>query len=195
MRYARYETDGRVRLGAIVGTDIVDIASLSSKAPETMLDLIGAEPALHEALGSAARYETLQDSENTLTVLVDGVKISFFQVRDPFIFDTQPYLFFSIADTKEIALMKLIAIANRGSRKDFIDLYTILRDGPVLRDYFLMLPEKYGGERINAHHILKSLTYFADAEEEPPPKMCEPFRWEECKAFFIRESHSIILGD
>lgn len=151
--------------------------------------------ALHEALGSAARYETLQDSENTLTVLVDGVKVSFFQVRDPFIFDTQPYLFFSVADTKEIALMKLIAIANRGSRKDFIDLYTILRDGPVLRDYFLMLPEKYGGERINAHHILKSLTYFADAEEEPPPKMCEPFRWEECKAFFIRESHSIILGD
>src|SRR6056297_211112 len=51
MRYARYETDGRVRLGAIVGADIVDIASLSSKAPEKMLDLIGAEPDLHEALG------------------------------------------------------------------------------------------------------------------------------------------------
>ncbi len=45
------------------------------------------------------------------------------------------------------------------------------------------------------YHILKSLTYFEDAEQEPPPTMLEPFDWEECKAFFVREAHSIVLPD
>ncbi|NQU38932.1 MAG: nucleotidyl transferase AbiEii/AbiGii toxin family protein [Lentisphaerae bacterium] len=152
------------------------------------------QPALRDALGSIDTYETLQDSERTLTVLIKGVKLSFFQVRDPFLYDRDPYSFFELADIREIALMKLVAIANRGSRKDFVDLYTILRDGPILQDYFRVLPEKYGQERINAYHILKSLTYFDDAEGEPMPHMLEPFNWEECKAFFVREAHAIILG-
>jgi len=150
--------------------------------------------ALHEALGSIGTYETLQGSEGTLTVLIKDVKLSFFQVKDPFVFDTEPYSFFALADIREIALMKLVAIANRGSRKDFVDLYTILRDGPILQDYFSLLPDKYGHERINTYHILKSLTYFGDAEDEPMPNMLEPFNWNECKAFFVREAHSIILG-
>jgi hypothetical protein len=150
--------------------------------------------ALHEALGLIDTYETLQDSAGTLTVLIKGVKLSFFQVKDPFIFDTEPYSFFALADIREIALMKLVAIANRGSRKDFVDLYTILRDGPMLQDYFGLLPDKYGRERINTYHILKSLTYFDDAESEPMPDMLEPFNWRECKAFFVREAHSIVLG-
>ena len=149
--------------------------------------------ALHRSLISIDTYETLQESEGTLTVLIRDVKMSFFQVRDPFIFETESYLFFSVADPREIALMKLVAIANRGSKKDFVDLYTILRDGPILQDYMAWLPEKYGSERINTYHILKSLMYFDDAEEEPLPEMLEPFRWEECKAFFVREAHAMVL--
>lgn len=148
---------------------------------------------LHGMFSHIGQYETLQDSENTLTVLSHNVKISFFQVKDPFIFDTVPYLFFAVADKREIALMKLVAISNRGSRKDFVDLYTILRSGPILRDYFNLLPQKYGKERVNTYHILKSLTYFDDAENEPMPAMLEPFDWKECKAFFIREAHAMVL--
>lgn len=89
--------------------------------------------------------------------------------------------------------MKLLAICSRGSRKDFIDLYTILRGDITLQEYFRLLPEKYGASRINTYNILKSLTYFEDAEKEPIPRMLVPFSWEECKAFFIRAAHSIIL--
>ena len=32
-----------------------------------------------------------------------------------------------------------------------------------------------------------------DAEQEPLPRMLEPFNWKECKAFFAREAHAIIL--
>ena len=89
--------------------------------------------------------------------------------------------------------MKLAAISGRGSRKDFIDLYMILRDRPVLKEYFEWLPKKYGASRINTYHIVKSLTYFNDAEAEPMPRMLVPFKWSDCKSFFIREANAIIL--
>lgn len=150
--------------------------------------------ALHNIFKKIGTYETLQDEENTLTVLLNGVKLSFFQISSPFIFKGTPYYFFSIAHYMDIALMKLKAISSRGSRKDFIDLYTILRSGPVLNDYFELLPKKYNKDNLNDYHILKSLTYFDDAEKEPMSEMLEPFNWEECKAFFVREAHKIVLS-
>lgn len=148
---------------------------------------------LHATLESVGRYETLQESEHALTVILRGVKLSFFHVKDPFLYDTVPYSFFSVADARDIALIKLVEVSIRGSRKDFVDLYTILRSGPKLVDYFKLLPRKYGPSRTNAYHILKSLTYFADAEKEPMPVMLEPFNWKECKAFFVREAHAVVL--
>lgn len=149
--------------------------------------------ALHTALAQLGAYETLQEAEHTLTVLMRGVKLSFFQVADRFLFDPHSYSFFSVADVRDIALMKLVAVSSRGSRKDFVDLYTILRSGPSLRDYFDLLPRKYGPHRVNAYHILKSCAYFEDAEAEPMPVMLEPCNWKECKAFFVREAHAIVL--
>ncbi len=148
---------------------------------------------LHEQLKPYRPYETLQDSAHTLTVLINGTKISFFRLEAPWLFETRPYRNFSIADIRDIALMKLLAIHNRGSRKDFIDLHAILQGDLLLQDYFTLLPEKYDMSRINLYSILRSLTYFEDAEREPMPKMLVPFRWEECKAYFIRAAHGILL--
>lgn len=149
---------------------------------------------LHRVLTQVGSYETLQEAEHTLTVICMKIKLSFFRVRDPFVYKTVPYRFFDVASPREIALMKLIAISGRGARKDFVDLYTILRGGESLRELFRALPKKYGAERANEYHILKSLTYFADAEEEPMPRLFEPFDWEECKRFFIREVRALALN-
>ncbi|MBC8246072.1 MAG: nucleotidyl transferase AbiEii/AbiGii toxin family protein [Deltaproteobacteria bacterium] len=150
---------------------------------------------LHDLFGRYGDYETLQEAENTLTVLISGTKLSFFQIAAPFLFESTPYRCLSVADIRDIALMKLVAISGRGSRKDFIDLHTILRSGATLQGFFDLLPKKYGPGRLNTYHILKSLTYFEDAEQEPTPTMLEPFDWEECKAFFAREAHAIVLPD
>ncbi len=153
------------------------------------MDLAG----LHGMFRSMGSYETLQEAEHTLTVLTGGVKISFFCIPDPFLFPPTPYRFFAVADIRDLALMKVIAISGRGSRRDFIDLYTILRAEWSLRDCLEFLPRKYGAGRVNAYHLLKSLTYFKDAEKEPMPRMLEPFDWKECKGFFTREAHSLVL--
>jgi hypothetical protein len=149
--------------------------------------------ALLEAVASAAETEVLQQEERTLTILARGVKISFFGVREPFLYPPESYSFFTVADARDIALMKMVAIMNRGSRKDFVDLYTILRDGPTLREYLDLLPRRYGAGLVNAYQALMSLTFFEDAEQEPMPAMLEPFDWEECRSFFVREAGSIVL--
>jgi len=149
--------------------------------------------ALHDVFRQVGPYETLQEAEHMLTVLASGVKLSFFRVKDPFLFKPNPYRFFAVADIKDIALMKLIAISGRGSRRDFVDVFTIARSGISLQDLFSLLPKKYGPGRANAYHILKSLTYFEDAEKEPMPVMLEPFNWKECKAFFVREAQSLVV--
>ncbi|MCU0303570.1 MAG: nucleotidyl transferase AbiEii/AbiGii toxin family protein [Thermoanaerobaculales bacterium] len=148
---------------------------------------------LARGLGEIGDLEVLQDEEHTLTVILSGVKISFFSAPESFLFPTAPYSFFEIADPRDIALMKLAAVSGRGSRKDFVDLYTILRGGLSLEQCLDWLPKRYGEGRVNAYHVLKSLTYFEDAEREPMPRMLEPFDWSECTRFFVREAHAIVL--
>jgi hypothetical protein len=71
--------------------------------------------ALQAILKEYAPYELLQEAEHALTVIASGIKLSFFTIPDPFIFETVPYRFFRLADVRDIALMKLIAISGRGS--------------------------------------------------------------------------------
>jgi len=148
---------------------------------------------LHEILRLVGNVETLQEDNRTLTLIVSAIKVSFFSVPDEFLFPGQPWHLFELADPRDIALMKLAAISGRGSRRDFIDLYTILRGGLSLEQCFQWLPLKYGERRVNTYHVLKSLTYFEDAEREPLPQMLEPFDWAECKNFFVRQAHAIVL--
>ena len=62
---------------------------------------------LFDKLQEVAACETLYSDERTLSVLMRGVKLSFFQVGDPFLFPVTPYTFFGVADLRDIALMKL----------------------------------------------------------------------------------------
>jgi len=148
---------------------------------------------LFRRLRQIGTVELLQEEDHLMTAIVADVRVSFFKVADDFLFPTVPYSFFEIASQRDIALMKLAAISGQGSRKDFVDLYTILRGDLSLEQCFQWLPDKYGQGRFNNYHILKSLTYFDDAEREPMPQMLEPFDWEKCKAYFVREAHAMVL--
>ena len=151
--------------------------------------------ALHTDLARAGEYETQLETAGSLSLLMGGVKLSFFVVTDPFLNAPIPWTFLRLATVRDIALMKLLAIAGRGSRKDFVDLYTILHRLPdSLQDYFSRLPLKYGPGRANSYNILRSLTYFDDAEAEPMPVINQPLDWEECKRFLIRAARDVVLA-
>lgn len=91
---------------------------------------------------------------------------------------------------KDIAAMKLNAIAGRGSRKDFIDLFFILKKYS-LETLIIFYNNKYkdGSEFM----VLKSLTYFDDAENEEMPVMFQEIVWEEVKITILKAIQELTL--
>lgn len=94
----------------------------------------------------------------------------------------------SVASLRDIACMKLDAISSRGTRRDFIDVYTIIKKGGLSVSSLLKsFSRKYAPLRYNLMHVKKSLVYFADADEDPMPKMLTPADWKDIKRFFVAE--------
>jgi len=82
--------------------------------------------------------------------------------------------------------MKIAAISERGTKRDFIDLYFILQK-ITLAEAFNFYDRKYQKLSSNLVHIKKSLVYFDDAENDPMPKMIISVSWEKVKFFFEGE--------
>jgi hypothetical protein len=87
--------------------------------------------------------------------------------------------------------MKIDAIASRGTKRDFIDIYFVVKESRPLKEIFKKFSEKYVSLRYNLVHIKKSLVYFSDAENDPSPSMLKPVDWLEVKKFFEKEVLSI----
>ncbi len=89
-----------------------------------------------------------------------------------------------IASIQQIGYMKLLAVMNRGSKKDFIDLYIIEQNGIKIIDLIKSISERY--ENItDVGHLIKSLEYFADADKDVNPKMFINVEWNKIKKYFI----------
>ena len=86
--------------------------------------------------------------------------------------------------TKDIAAMKLSAIAGRGSKKDFIDLYFLLEKFS-LAEILSFYTQKYHDG--SAFMVQKSLTYFEDANIQLEPKMYQYYERNLCIQKIIDE--------
>ena len=130
------------------------------------------------------RYERDNEERNTINGSLDSVRISFFGYRYDIIDNFKTYGNIRLAGLKDIAAMKLEAIAGRGSKKDFIDLFFLLKQF-TLEEIFSFHTLKYGVGLSNQYHHLKSLVYFTDAELEAMPLMMQPLDWIEVKKNII----------
>ena len=162
------------------------------------LDFFSAAPFSTDALyreleGRRLSPSVLQEAEGTLTVNAAGVKVSFFHHPYPFVGKLLHFGGSPLASTTDIASMKAIAVSQRGARRDFIDLFFILRDTPF-RKVAENMVTRYGAARISPVQIGKSLVFFADAESDPDPR----YRgkgpdWESVKRFFRRNIRQMVL--
>ena len=100
----------------------------------------------------------------------------------------------AVSHPLDIALTKIIAIAQRGGRRDFVDLYWNCHKGLTLPLLFKRIPEKYGKNNYNTYHLLRSLVYFADAEKEPMPRLLVSLSWLDVKQFFETEVRKLRLN-
>ena len=137
-------------------------------------------------------WRTAKRLKNTLTGELEHTKMSFFKIPDEPI---RPFLqvdSLNIADLLDLALMKIMAISDRGTKRDFIDLYLLGHKFMPIQELLLKLPEKYGRWAYNLTHIVLSLGYFEDAEKDEPPLMFEQIAWENIKSYFHKESERLM---
>ncbi len=146
------------------------------------IDLFGSvEINEHDILAYFAAFgETikLRRSSNILICSVDGIKIDIVNYSYPLI---EPIICVDgirMISQPDIAAMKLNAIAGRGSRKDFIDLYFLLRSYSI-SEMMEFYQRKYPDG--SAFLVLKSLSYFDDAEADVQPRMLANVEWRDIK--------------
>lgn len=138
--------------------------------------------------------EVFQNDYRTFNGSLNGVKLSFFEYPYNMINDPVNFQGVDIASIIDIGCIKLDAISSRGKKRDFIDLFFILRSQTKLPDLFRALDNKYAGVTLNKLHIFKSLVYFEDAETDEMPQMLEKLEWSDVKLFFEAEVRRLSLG-
>ncbi len=142
---------------------------------------------LRVRLAAAGSLEVVDMASGTLHTRLRGLRLSHLRSEVPFLFEPTLYRGLRLADVRDIAAMKVIAVAGRGSRKDFIDLYAYLEAGGTFPDLMRTVEQRYRDTRFNEMHLLRSLVYFDDAEDEPMPRMLWKVDWSEVRARFEEE--------
>lgn len=146
------------------------------------------EEAFIEELSRFGKVEKIQQTKNLLMLMVNHIKIDFVNYRYPFLENFKTIEDIRLASKKDIAAMKLNAISGRGSKKDFIDLYFLLKEFS-LNEMMKFYDEKY--EEGSYFMVMKSLTYFEDADEQESPKMYKDFDWEIAKNKIVEEFNKL----
>jgi hypothetical protein len=172
-----------LRLGHRISVDLDLFARI-----ETLDDQL--RHSIVTALEKDHTLERLQDSVLGLVVNVDGQPASFFSYGYPLLAPTDLAAGLRVAGILDIGLMKLDAVAGRGTRKDFYDLYCL---APLisLEELFARSGDKYTHSRDFGMRVLTALVDFDIADEQEEPVMLQPVDWEEVKAFFRAQARRL----
>jgi len=137
-------------------------------------------------------FFTTYDNDGTFVASWRNVGISFFRMSVyPLALSTLLLEGVPVASLPEIGAMKLAAIIDRGTRKDMVDLFFILKQVP-LEELFRVASIKYPHARTFAISASRALAYFVDAESLPMPQMLDHTSWKTMKRFL--ELQAIEVG-
>jgi len=129
--------------------------------------------------GPDFRLQTDRVERGTLHGRASGVRVSFLEYRYPLVRPLREIEGLRLAALEDIAAMKLAAVAQRGSKKDFVDVFALGRHFG-LGDMLAFYREKFGVEDVG--HVLVALAYFDDADRERMPLLLQRKSWPDVKA-------------
>ncbi len=125
----------------------------------------------------------------TLISTINEVEVDFIKFHYPFIRPIVIIENIRMSSLEDIAAMKLDAITGRGSKKDFYDLFFLLKQYSI-DELFSFYTEKYPHQ--TTFHVARSLTYFEDAEMQPNPVVFDKtITWEVVKQTIISSIQSL----
>jgi hypothetical protein len=179
---------------ALAGTDLylaggTALALQVGHRPSIDFDWFGSQVGDPEVLFRRLRsagldFKVLTNTFETVYIEVEKVQVSFIGYQYPLLSPFYHYDAYGldIAGLDDIACMKLSAITNRGSRKDFIDLHYLISNFKSLHNYLELFRKKYQQQDIG--HVIRSLVFFEDAEQEPEVKTLVTVNWLELRNDF-----------
>jgi len=143
---------------------------------------------LLKQLQRSGRVEILERSADTVHLLFNGIKVSVFVLAT-----LRPYVQERRLDVIGLLATKLHAILDRGTRRDFFDLYvTLQREQLGLAEALAAMRRVYRQE-ISEPLLLRALTYFDDAEREAPLPGEGPRDWETIKSFLRKRAGDLLI--
>ena len=127
----------------------------------------------------------------TLHLEIGGVPVSLLRYEYPDLHEPErTALPVPVASVDDLVAMKLSAIAGRGARRDFWDLFALLeRTHRSLGEALQLFQRKFAQQDVG--HVVRSLVYFADAEAEPMPNGMTEGSWTQIRAWFEREVQAL----
>ncbi len=156
-----------LRFGHRLSVDL-EFFTLLEFSPEALLENL-----------DLAEATVIARASNSLTVDAGGVKLDLLRHAYRLLEPPERIEGIALVSLPDLMAMKLNAIANRGSKKDFFDLVELLDRESIQRmiGYF---SEKYPAT--DAFTVIRSLAWFGDAEMEPDPVSLTGLTWENVKA-------------
>lgn len=159
------------------------------------LDLFTPEPFSPEAMAGElrhlGRFELDRTAAGTAAGTLDGIRLTLLHFPYPLLDEPVQVEGVRVAQPRDLGAMKLSAIAQRGARRDFIDLYWILTRSHPLDELLAAYTRKFGASERAIPHLLRSLAWFDDAEAEPMPRLLVAADWDEIKRRLAAEAERV----
>lgn len=118
--------------------------------------------------------QILNRTEGSLCINIGGIKVDHLYHPYPLLENIQYEGSLRIMSLPDVSAMKVNAVTNRGSKKDFIDLYVLHQNGIVLDESISNFCRKYCGNKFLA---IRSLLWLMDADAEPDPVILNDWSW------------------
>lgn len=134
--------------------------------------------------------QALEDVDGNLLLRVSDLHVGFFSYGYPLLEPTDSVEGVAVASLVDVGLMKLDALISRGSRKDFYDVYAIVRQVP-LADLLVLAQSKYPHVRDFELMAVESLVLFDNADRDVQPALLVDWPWEQVRQFFIDQARNL----
>lgn len=174
-----------LQLGHRISVDI-DLFTLDDFDIDEMISVLSNTISMDSI--SRSRNSLSLDSSST-SAKNDTVEIDFIKYAYPLINPVSEVDGIRLLSIEDITAMMLSAITGRGAKKDFYDIFYLLRSYSLteMLDFFKI---KY--PNTNIFQLLKSLTFFDDADLEPDPITIESIKWINVKEWIRQATVSYI---
>lgn len=125
-----------------------------------------------------SNFTIFKNTENIIQLQVNNIKLDFLYIKYPEIYNSTEIERIRLYSLQDIGAMKLNAIANRGTKKDFYDVHFLLKYYTI-NELIGFYKDKFKQNELFS--LYKSITYFEDCENEPNPIMIKKTSWKEVK--------------